>query len=262
MEKKTILQAKVQEEFKKKFKDEPYFSALPGERELCQMFNVSRPTIRKVLECLEKEGIIERVQGRGTFYIGNKMPIDYSEQSKHGIGLYSVLSYAGKITSSRVLQQDIEVPGKELIMRLQIPENELVFHLKRIRYVDGELYNVVDDYIPLKLCPKLMEVDFAKASLMKTMEENNIIPFREEKTIEIFKANAMEAAYLNLQVGDPISVTRIKTYDKNMNMIQYAISKSDAYKSRFKVTSTTHAEIKKEFGTGGVAVCDGDEEIE
>ena len=65
MEKKTILQAKVQEEFKKKFKDEPYFSALPGERELCQMFHVSRPTIRKVLECLEKEGIIETGNASG-----------------------------------------------------------------------------------------------------------------------------------------------------------------------------------------------------
>ncbi len=249
MKKKTVLQAKVQEEFMKKFKDKPYFSALPGERELCQMFSVSRPTVRKVLDILDKEGIIERAPGRGTFYIGNKTPIDYSEQSNHGIGLYSVLNYAGKITSSRVLQQDIEVPGKELTMHLQIQKNELVFHLKRIRYVDGELYNVVDDYIPLRLCPNLMELDFGSASLMKTMEENQIIPFREEKTIEIFKANAMEAAYLNLQVDDPISVTRIKTYDKNMNVIQYAISKSDAYKSRFKVTTTTHAEIKKELCT-------------
>ncbi len=161
------------------------------------------------------------------------------------VGSLSILNYAGKITNSHVLQQDIEVPGKELIMRLQMQEDELVFHLKRIRYVDGELYNVVDDYIPLKLCPKLIEVDFANASLMKTMEENQIIPFREEKTIEIFKANAMEAAYLNLQVGDPISVTRIKTYDKNMNVIQYAISKSDAYKSRFRVTSITHSDKER-----------------
>lgn len=242
-----MLQAKVQEEFQKKFKDEPYFSALPGERELCQMFNVSRPTIRKVLERLEKEGIIERVQGRGTFYIGNKMPIDYSEQSDHGIGLYSILSHAGKFTYSHVLQQDIEVPEKEMCLRLQMKEDELVFHLKRIRYVDGEIYNVADDYIPLKICPKLMEVDFSSASLMQTMEENQVIPVREEKTIEIYRANAMEATYLNLEVGHPITVTRIKTYDKDMQVIQYAISKSDAYKSRFRVTSTQNTAITKEF---------------
>jgi len=245
MRKKTNLQIQVQEEFEAKFKNKPYFSALPGERELCQMFNVSRPTIRKVLDCLEEEGVIERVQGRGTFYIGNKMPIDYSEKSNHGIGLYSILSYTGRITKSHVLKQDIEVPDKELATCLQIQEDELIFHLKRIRHVDGELYNLADDYIPFKLCPKLMEVDFSGASLMKTMEENQIIPFCEEKTIEIVKADAMEAAYLNLEVNAPISVTRIKTYDKNMNIIQYAVSKADAFKSRFRVTSTVGMDYVK-----------------
>lgn len=238
MRRKTVLQIKTQEKFEEQFKNMPYFSALPGERELCQMFEVSRPTIRKVLDYLEEEGIIERVQGRGTFYLGNKMPIDYSEQASHGIGLYSILTYAGKITNSHVLQQDIEVPDKELTACLQLEKGELVFHLKRIRYVDGELYNMADDYIPFKLCPKMMEVDFSRASLMKTMEDYQITPYREEKTIEVVKADEMEAAYLNLKVGDPISVTRIKTYDKDETVIQYAVSKSDAYKSRFRVTST------------------------
>ena len=114
----------------------------------------------------------------------------------------------------------------------------MVFHLKRIRYVNGELYNMADDYIPLKYCPKIVEVDFSNASLMKTMEEYKIVPFREEKTIEVVKADAMEAAYLNLAAGEPITVTKIKTYDRNNRVIQYAISKSDAYKSRFHVTST------------------------
>ena len=240
MKTRTLLQQQVQEKIKEKFKNQPYFSALPGERELCQMFDVSRPTIRKVLDYLEEEGIIERVQGRGTFYIGNRMPIDYSDQSSHGIGLYSILSYAGKLTNSRVLQQNVELPTKKVASRLQLSEGELVFHLKRIRYVNGELYNIADDYIPLKYCPQIAEVDFTSASLMKTMEEHQIIPFREEKTIEIFKADELEATYLNLKVGDPITVTKIKTYDCNMRVIQYAVSKSDAYKSRFHVTSTVH----------------------
>ena len=161
MKTRTLLQQQVQDSFKEKFKNQPYYSALPGERELCQMFDVSRPTIRKVLDYLEEEGIIERVQGRGTFYIGNKMPIDYSDQSNHGIGLYSILSYAGKITSSRVLQQDAELPTKKIAARLEIAEDEMVFHLKRVRYVNGELYNMADDYIPLKYCPKILEVDFS-----------------------------------------------------------------------------------------------------
>src|SRR5690606_32134721 len=40
---------------------------LPSESELCDLFKVSRITVRSAIDMLEKERMIERVQGRGTF---------------------------------------------------------------------------------------------------------------------------------------------------------------------------------------------------
>ncbi len=46
---------------------------LPTERKLCEQFNVSRGTIKKVFDELEKMGRIRKVQGKGTFITGNHM---------------------------------------------------------------------------------------------------------------------------------------------------------------------------------------------
>ena len=44
-----------------------YGAMLPGENELCEVYSVSRGTLRKVLDIFEKESILRREQGRGTF---------------------------------------------------------------------------------------------------------------------------------------------------------------------------------------------------
>lgn len=241
-EKMGPLHIQIRQALLDSFADMAYFSPLPSERELCQRFNVSRPTIRKALENMEKENIITKIQGRGSFYIGNKIPIDYSNTSGHGLGLFQVLSSVGKYTKSYVLQQDIEIPHTDIAVCLNLQKDDMVFHLKRLRYVNNALYSLADDYIPLNTCPNLLETDFTSASLFRTLEENNVIPYKEDKTIEVKRADVQEAMHLNLQKGAPLSVTRILTYDKASNIIQYATSKADAYKSRFRIISTVQDE--------------------
>ena len=236
--KPLLLHHRIQAALQRAFADLPYYSPLPGERELCQQFDVSRPTIRKALSSLEKANLISRIPGCGTFYIGNKIAIDYSSTTGHGLGLFQVLTSDGKITKSHVLQQVIEIPHPDVSAALQLASDAMVFHLKRLRYVDDELYSLVDDYIPLLLCPQLMEIDFSQASLFQTLEKHDILPSKEDKTIEVMKASPDEAAYLKIKNGAPVSVTRILTYDREGRIIQYAISKADAYKSRFRIISS------------------------
>lgn len=245
MKKMTPVQQQVKDNFLERFKNSPYNYLLPGERILCQMFNVSRPTLRKVMDNLEEEGLITRIHGKGSFYTGNKVSVDYSHSNTLGLGLSNVLHNNGGITRSHVLQQEIEFPSPEIATHLNIPEDEIVFHLKRQRFINDILYNLSDDYIPLQLCPELMHLDFTTRSLISTLEEYSIIPYKEEKTIEIKKADFQEAAYLQLFEKDPISITHIQTYDADGKIIQYATSKADAYKSRFHIISTINSPSDK-----------------
>ncbi|MEG0377041.1 MAG: GntR family transcriptional regulator [Eubacterium sp.] len=236
--KTTLLYLDIQKEITSLFSDMDYYSPLPSERELSQMFNVSRPTIRKALENLEHDNMILRIQGKGAFYIGNKVSINHSNSENHGLGLFSILTSAGKITKNHVLQQIIEEPTPDISTYLNLKKGDLIFHLKRLRYVNDALYSLDDDYIPLHICPNLIDTDFTDHSLFETFKENNIIPSKEDKNIEFRRSDLQESAYLKLKKRHPVSVTRILSYDNDERIIQYGTSIADAYKSRFQIVST------------------------
>ena len=232
------LHEKIREAMERKFADLAYFSPIPGERELSVAFGVSRPTVRKALELLEAENKIVRIQGRGSFYTGEKIPVDYAEAAQRGFGLAQMFSAEGRVTRSMVLQQLVEPARGNLAAMLCIESGTLVFHLKRLRYVDERIYAVTDDYVPLALCPALVHTDFTKDGLLRTLAAHDVHPYAEDKTIEVIPASPETALYLEVAEGAPIFVTRILTTDQEGRIIQYATSKADAFKSRFRVRST------------------------
>nr|WP_037349241.1 GntR family transcriptional regulator [Selenomonas artemidis] len=236
--KRLHLHEKIRDEMERRFADLSYFSPVPGERELCRSFGVSRPTVRKALDLLEEENKIVRMQGRGSFYTGEKIPVDYSETQTRGFGLAQMFSAEGRVTRSTVLQQVVEAARGNLAAMLSLPEETLVFHLKRLRYVDEHIYAVTDDYIPLALCPALVRIDFTTHGLLRTLEEYDVRPYAEDKTIEVVRATPEIALYLEVAEEAPIFVTRILTTDAAGRVIQYATSKADAFRSRFRVRST------------------------
>ena len=82
MARKTeLLYMKLCHQLMSDYENKPYYSPLPGERELCEIYKVSRPTVRKALEVLENEGCIARFAGKGAFFIGNKQEESEDENS-------------------------------------------------------------------------------------------------------------------------------------------------------------------------------------
>lgn len=182
---------------------------------------------------------MSRIQGRGTFYIGNKVAINYTDDLTNEPVLTQILKSHGKITRSHILKQTIELPETKIAANLHIPEDDFVFHLQRLRYIDDELYSLANDYIPLNLCPILPEIDFSdNTSLLKTLEENGVVPYREDKIIDVISSDALTAIYLQVKKDEPLVVERTITFDKNENIISYTTTIIDAYKSRFFVSSS------------------------
>lgn len=227
--KKQLLYMKLCHQLMSDYENKPYYSPLPGERELCEIYEVSRPTVRKALEVLEKEGCIARFAGKGAFFIGNKPEEERETLSSTNIAFYNQVKLRGDYTRSKVLSQKIEIADQEISKALEINEGAKVFHLERLRYINENLWSISDAYISYDQCPELMEYDFSDRSLHNTLSNYGHIPSKARRHITIKKSDDYESFNLGLEINAPICVAKTITMDTMGKPLEYSVSRSDAY---------------------------------
>lgn len=211
----------------------PYYSTFPSEREICERYRVSRPTVRTALDLLEEEGLIVRMPRKGAFFLGNRPHVDHQMAST--VGFYNDVRLQGRQTTSKVLFQNVERAGAEVAEMLGIGEGEMVFRLERLRYLDGNLYSLANSYLPLEFLPALTQVDFTKCSLYDTLAAQGVVPHKGHQQLTIKPADAYEAMHLGTTEGVPISVLSSRMYTAQGRLIEYVVVKSLAYKTRYEI---------------------------
>lgn len=220
------LYHQLKNEFHMKYSGKEGMQMLPGEREICQKYQASRPTVRKALELLSKEDMIQRIQGKGTFYIGNdsnrKVPMEYYQSS-----------LAGDVTSSKVLKQNIEKANEDVAAHLNIEIGNMVIHLQRIRYTEDMLACLVSDFIPYSVCPSILDVDFTEKRLLKYMVEKGIKVEKGKRVIAVEKSDEFTALLLGIKAGEPVMVSYVDVMDDKGCVVSYAITKSNAYTTKY-----------------------------
>src|SRR5882762_12020537 len=107
--------------------------AIPPERRLSSDLGISRLTLRAALDDLVRDGYLERRHGSGTFVTQPKIAqqltlTSFSEDMRR----------RGMTPSSRTLELTVSPAGARLSSRLQVPPEDLVTRVRRLRYADGE----------------------------------------------------------------------------------------------------------------------------
>ncbi|MBZ7467761.1 MULTISPECIES: GntR family transcriptional regulator [Klebsiella] len=125
--------------------------ALPGELLLAQEIGVSRSTLRKAINILAGEGMLERRHGSGTYILQKDLQHD-------AYGLNSFAEHMQQIereVRNEVVQFCIRPAPPAIARQLRIKVNDQVYYFQRIRHVDGKPYIVEDSYMPVWLFPTL-----------------------------------------------------------------------------------------------------------
>ena len=117
---------------------------LDNQRSLAREFGVTLMTLRQALDLLEREGLIARRHGLGTFVA--RPAIDYD--ILHLRTLAGDLSALGEDVATRFLRSHFAVADRWVAEPLGLPERASVFVLERLRLVDGEPVSFQASYLP------------------------------------------------------------------------------------------------------------------
>ena len=145
----------------------PSGTQLPTEAELQKTYGVSRDTIRKALQKLEMEGIINRRAALGTFVRSAKSVYALSSMSSFSEQMRS----RGVVPSSDLKSIDLTAEIRADIREaLQLGPEDRCYIVKRIRRGDGIPMAFEETYIPAALCPNIQKYIDENASLYEIYE--------------------------------------------------------------------------------------------
>lgn len=206
---------------------------LPGEPELCRIYGVSRTVIRHTLDMLEREGMIVRIKGRGTFVAEPKI----SESLVQSLtGFHEDMVRQGYQPYSKILKQEVVPASVKVAKHLGLEPETLVIELCRLRYVNDIPLALVTTFLQLAHCPSVLKADLTRRSLYEYLESQcNLKIARGWRFIEAVLANEREAQLLEIAHGSPLILLDSVNYLEDGTPIEYyhAVHRSD--RARFEV---------------------------
>ncbi|WP_226581797.1 GntR family transcriptional regulator [Halobacillus litoralis] len=125
--------------------------AIPTEHHLSERYSASRVTIRQAVKMLVDEGLLEKVQGSGT----------YVKEQKIEHNIFELISFTEEMRSldkepvNKVLDFQLLEPSAHVKRVLKLEDGEKVFYVRRQRLVDGIPYVLEDTFLPVSLFPNL-----------------------------------------------------------------------------------------------------------
>jgi GntR family transcriptional regulator len=211
----------------------PPGALLPSEAELCTAFDVSRIVVRRALQELEREGLIYRKRGKGSFVAEPKV---HEELVQRLTGFYQDMVDQGHVVFNRVLRQELAAAGSEIGRWLLLPPDEIIIVCERLRLVDEKAVNLSFSYVPRDLCPDLVNTDLTQRSLYTLLEECCGQPItRGQRTIEAILPPPAISEQLEIDPKLPVFKITNTCYLGNGTPIEHSVGYLRSDRTLFEV---------------------------
>jgi GntR family transcriptional regulator len=206
---------------------------IPSELDLCQMYSVSRTTVRKALDHLTQEGLLYRIQGKGTFVAPPKLRERFVHQAG---GIYEDMASRGITIRTQVLEQAVIPASKLVAPELQLVVGSPVIKLVRLRFVGDEPLLVSTTFLPYRSFPRLENEDLTNASLYAVLREKYGVRLGHgTRLVEAMPCTDEEAELLHIAPTTPLLVVTSTMYDTEGRPVEYWFARHRGDRSQIEI---------------------------
>jgi GntR family transcriptional regulator len=206
---------------------------LPSEQELCDTYDVSRTVVRQTLLEMERNGLIVKRKGKGSFVAKPKI---HESLVQKLTGFYQDMVERGLVPVTRVLHHSVEAASPKVAGKLGLTPGTLVYNIERLRFVNDEPIVLVRTFLPQALCPGLADIDLSNRSLYAVLEDEfGLVLSHGRRTLEAVVADQREAELLETEEGAPLMFLESVGYLHDGTPVEYFRALHRGDRSRFEV---------------------------
>ena len=196
---------------------------LPTELELCKLYHVSRNTVRSALQQLEKENLLLRQQGKGTFVSKKK----YNHHIVPARSFTDMCREIGCKPDAKVIKSVIKDPSEADVVFLDLRPEAKIIAIERIRYTDGVPVELEISHFPESFS-FLLDEDLNHCSMLELLREKYGIWFTKSRiSLEVTFASYEMSHYLSVQKDYPLLLINSELSDQNgmpsCRCVQYVV---------------------------------------
>ena len=205
---------------------------LPTVFELAQRLGVSREILREALQVLEKEKVIVRKHGVGTFV--NPKPL-FTSGIEQLSSVSTMIREAGMEPGTIFMDITEAEPSDESIALFGSGEEDRIVTIKRVRTADGEPVVYCVDNVLAKNLP-VGTKDFLNTSIFEAIELSGDIRIEQAVAhIEPVGYDEIASSILRCGIDVPLLVLLQKHYSEDGEMVLYSKNYFRADKFSFHV---------------------------
>lgn len=167
---------------------------IPTENEWMQQFNLGRATVRSALLELEREGIIYKRRGIGTFVSPKKSSSAFIPL----ISLTYPLKAMGLEPENCIIENKTISPNSNLLKEMHCKISKKKRYVKRIRSVNNYNIAIESSYFSMKIFEKLKDYDMESSIASLLVEQGDLNIQKIDQTIITRTPTKQEVKILNL----------------------------------------------------------------
>lgn len=184
---------------------------VPSEVKLAEEFGASQLTVRRALRELQTEGVLIRIQGRGTFVVGPRMQCavfnlpDMSEE----------IAMNGGAHSSRVIELSALPNDSAQRNMLQVGPDATVFHSRLLHLEDGTPIQIEERFVNGEEAPDYIDQDFTKITPQAYLIRETTVTY-VDNTIRAIRADDETRHLLQIEANQPCLLLDRSTWRDNI----------------------------------------------